>query len=57
MIVHILLEGAAFCGIPGVPREWPEGHRWVDLRGLRHANCEACLREFELAQKEGDVPR
>jgi hypothetical protein len=46
--VHILSYGRAFCGIAGLPREWPEGHRWIgfnDVEMEQLANCEACLRE------------
>lgn len=46
--VHILSCGAALCGLPGVPRDWPEGHQWVPF--LDHqtrtgtATCDACIK-------------
>lgn len=45
MIVHILLEGRALCGMPGLPGEWPEGHAWLAFNdsGAVDASCAVCL--------------
>lgn len=41
--VHVLLEGAPLCGLLwGVPRDWPEGNRWVALNELADATCPIC---------------
>ena len=34
LITHVLLEGRARCGLPGVPSEWPEEHNWVAIYGV-----------------------
>lgn len=46
--VHVLHEGRALCGKPGVPGSWEPGHKWVyrnhDEGGPRSAvNCPGCL--------------
>lgn len=46
MIIHILRHGATLCGITVMPKDWPEGHRWVsfeDPEGILQANCSECL--------------
>ena len=43
--VHILREGYALCGLPGIPREWPEGHRWVRVEERNRVTCSACKRK------------
>lgn len=48
--VHILRHGAAMCGQPGMPRDWPDAHRWVsfeDHRVLDDATCERCRAVFQ----------
>lgn len=55
--VHVLHEGRALCGKPGVPGEWMPGHTWVyrdDYRALRAANCPGCV-EALLAHLERPV--
>ena len=42
MTLHILYEGSALCGLRGVPRDWPEGHRWVYVDELAKATCDGC---------------
>ncbi len=51
MILHILHNGAALCGLPGAPCDWPEGHKWVDRRGflllapgVRAEACPECVK-------------
>ena len=43
MIVHLLQYGQTLCLMPGVPKDWPEDHRWVGVdEGIEHVNCEEC---------------
>jgi hypothetical protein len=32
--VHILWNGAALCSLPGMPKDWPPGHRWISLKDV-----------------------
>ena len=41
--VHILIEGRALCGKPGVPGDWRDGHRWVRFEERATATCDECL--------------
>ncbi len=41
-IVHVLHEGRALCGQPGLPREWPPSHFWVNQQECRRATCRIC---------------
>jgi hypothetical protein len=55
--VHVLHEGRALCGKPGVPGSWGVGHKWVrrdsDEAGPRSAvNCPGCLHAVAVA----DIP-
>jgi hypothetical protein len=47
--VHGLMEGRALCGYPGIPREWPPGHKWVDPR--RDGSVMTCPKCIEVASK------
>lgn len=40
--LHILHHGFALCGLPGVPADWPEGHRWVRIAERTRATCHGC---------------
>lgn len=43
-IVHGLSSGRAFCGLPGIPKDWPQGHRWVSPRsGGGRMTCPKCI--------------
>ncbi len=45
-MIHTLKHGRALCGQPGVPGEWPKGHRWVsfeDEANLHEVDCPGCL--------------
>lgn len=39
---HILFQGSALCGRIGLPKDWPEGEKWVYADDLEHATCEGC---------------
>lgn len=41
-VVHILVAGRALCGLPGIPRDWPDGHMWVHAEGVKQATCRSC---------------
>lgn len=46
MIIHILRHGTTLCGLTTVPKDWPEGNRWVsyeDPENLSEVNCLECL--------------
>lgn len=43
-VVHVLHYGAPLCGFTTtIPRNWPEGHKWVSSLEPESANCETCL--------------
>jgi hypothetical protein len=52
--VHILNGGWAYCGIPGLPVDWPPGHVWVSFvdPDVARANCAECLRRVALGSIE-----
>lgn len=51
--VHVLHGGWALCPLPGIPGEWPPGHRWVAVADAEKATCPHCLREMtEAAAKK-----
>jgi hypothetical protein len=39
--IHHLHGGVTPCGMPGVPSDWPEGHRWSDWWG--DVTCLQCM--------------
>jgi hypothetical protein len=43
MIIHILAHGKAFCGKPGLPKDWEKEHFWVSLDDAKKINCPDCL--------------
>jgi len=53
--IHILFEGYAICGFPGMPAAWPQGHVWLSKADYPTATerevmdccarCEAVFRE------------
>lgn len=43
-IIHLLSEGRALCPMPGIPKDWPDGHLFVSLAEPDPANCPECLR-------------
>ena len=50
MTVHVLESGASLCGMAGVPKDWPEGHKWVSLHDYKRVRvekgmCPGCERE------------
>jgi hypothetical protein len=47
MVVHVLFHGFALCQFDlHVPREWPAGHRWVDVFDAEKlATCEPCKKK------------
>jgi hypothetical protein len=44
--VHILDAGYSLCNMPGLPSDWPEGHRWVRVEEAKRATCYACKRKM-----------
>lgn len=50
--VHILATGLPLCGFStGVPKNWPEGHKWVSITDPEDANCQKCLSFVEEAKQ------
>lgn len=44
VIVHVVFSGHALCGMPGVPGQWPQQHRWVSLmKPDAQPNCVHCI--------------
>lgn len=42
---HVLHEGQSLCAISsvfGVPRDWPDGHKWVSMNERSLATCQKC---------------
>lgn len=42
VMVHVLFHGVSLCNLPGVPRDWPRGHRWVTVACHDEATCSTC---------------
>lgn len=55
MIVHILYHGQAFCGQPGLPTNWPAGHRWVIPSDRKDATCVKCLSVLDESNLPSDT--
>ena len=53
--VHILHNGVAICGA-GIPRDWPEGHKWVRADSSPVATCTACRYVHGLSALEPAQP-
>lgn len=46
VVVHILHHGRALCPQPGVPRDWPRGHKWLSIADVEaglQSNCPGCV--------------
>jgi len=46
-VVHVLRFGIVLCPakdglLKSVPRDWPEGHKWVSIVEADKATCESC---------------
>ncbi len=53
MTIHVLHGGQAFCGQPGIPRDWPDDHRWVPLKDWAKATCFGCRANVERTSNVG----
>lgn len=42
-IVHFMIAGRTYCGMPGVPTEWPRDHVWVSRGHEGEVTCAECL--------------
>lgn len=40
--VHLLKHGRSLCGMPGLPKDWPEGHVWVSVKDEELASEVTC---------------
>lgn len=59
--VHILSAGRALCGLPGMPKDWPEGHTWIAFpkdwpeglarAGEGEATCMLCIQSAKQIDK------
>lgn len=42
-MIHVLHRGVTLCRMPGLPRDWPLGHKWVRLdEWEQDATCGVC---------------
>ena len=65
MTVHVLHGGLPLCRFTNkVPRDWPEGHRWMGLVGAREQPekvtclpCSADLRMIEHGERKSEEPK
>ena len=48
-VIHYLHGGYAACEIKGIPREWPDGHFWVDI--WFNVNSPKCLESSPVVGK------
>lgn len=47
-VVHFLRCGFTLCGMPGLPKDWPDDHRFVSLEmDLPRITCARCRTEAE----------
>lgn len=54
--IHILRHGLPLCRFTErVPKDWPEGHTWVDETQVETATCAPCIRT--LMPPECSLPR
>jgi hypothetical protein len=52
--VHILYHGKPLCDFhPGVPGNWPEGHKWVSVDDPKEVNCMTCNNVYQGMKKRG----
>lgn len=47
IVIHVLQMGRACCGQPGIPADWPVGHRWVSLMKKGDATCKLCIQALD----------
>lgn len=52
MMVHLLVQGQAVCGMEGKPASWPKDHWWADLPNKDRVNCPGCLGRAGSAEPE-----
>lgn len=46
VVVHILDRGRALCPLKGIPRDWPQGHKWLSIADIEagvESNCKDCI--------------
>lgn len=56
--VHILFQGLPRCRFSTqVPRDWPEGHKWVSDADADLATCHGCLQDAAVVPKKGEHER
>lgn len=54
--VHILAAGAALCGLPGLPCDWPKGNYWVSyLEDVAPATCEQCREKWKRSKSSAGL--
>ncbi len=55
-LVHILRFGFALCHFsPDLPRNWPNGQRWVEINDLSIATCATCKRIAKKMKNEEEA--
>jgi hypothetical protein len=56
--VHILWNGAALCSLPGMPKDWPPGHRWISLKDVAdgaETPADRCMKCWEKGPMIRDI--
>jgi len=41
-VVHILKEGKTYCGMPGLPKDWPDNHLYLSYQDEANASQVSC---------------
>jgi hypothetical protein len=54
IVIHVLFHGVSLCNLPGVPGDWPRGHRWVTIACQDQATCDTCRIAAQLEKARMD---
>lgn len=46
-IIHLLKYGVTACLLPGVPKDWPDNHKWVSEEDKEKVTCRACIQGMQ----------
>jgi ribosomal protein L37E len=54
-IIHLLKFGVTACLLPGVPKDWPDNHKWVSDDQKELVNCPACLQGMQFGDPTFEI--